>query len=128
MQIWLWSLIGGLVAGTGGTVLFFQMQKEDPPPKTEEVATKQQEVIQNLTNHHLLLVPCSKDYLENKGDDLCKLMFCWQMTRGIDAKTSGSDCEQISNISNSLAIKKACWTYTDDDERRECVQLFEKRK
>jgi len=63
-------------------------------------------------------------------------MFCRLQTRGIDSKTSGSECEEISNIANTKAILKACvQTVKVDGEELEtsslnedCVDLFSKRK
>ncbi len=62
--------------------------------------------------------------------------FCRLQTRGIDSKTSGSECEEISNIANTKAILKSCVQKVKVDGEdletsslnEDCVDLFSKRK
>lgn len=123
---WLYALIGGLVLGSGGSAAFFLLKKKPAEP-VEEVAKEQIEVQKNLTEPDLLEVPCSQAYIDLKGQDLCREMFCRMTTRGIDAKTSGAECEEISNLINSKAMLKAC-SDLKEDEQRECYDLFFRRK
>ena len=123
---WLYALIGGLVLGSGGSAAFFLLKKKPDEP-VEEVAKQQIEVQKNLTEPDLLEVPCSQAYIDLKGQDLCREMFCRMTTRGIDAKTSGAECEEISNLINSKAMLKAC-SDLQEDQQRECYDLFFRRK
>ena len=123
---WLYALIGGLVLGSGGSAAFFLLKKKPDEP-VEEVAKEQIEVQKNLTEPDLLEVPCSQAYIDLKGQDLCREMFCRMTTRGIDAKTSGAECEEISNLINSKAMLKAC-SDLQEDQQRECYDLFFRRK
>ena len=123
---WLYALIGGLVLGSGGSAAFFLLKKKPDEP-VEEVAKEQIEVDKNLTEPDLLEVPCSQAYIDLKGQDLCREMFCRMTTRGIDAKTSGAECEEISNLINSKAMLKAC-SDLQEDQQRECYDLFFRRK
>jgi hypothetical protein len=123
---WLYALIGGLVLGSGGSAAFFLLKKKPDEP-VEQVAKEQIEVQKNLTEPDLLEVPCSQAYIDLKGQDLCREMFCRMTTRGIDAKTSGAECEEISNLINSKAMLKAC-SDLQEDEQRECYDLFFRRK
>ena len=123
---WLYALIGGLVLGSGGSAAFFLLKKKPDEP-VEEVAREQIEVQKNLTEPDLLEVPCSQAYIDLKGQDLCREMFCRMTTRGIDAKTSGAECEEISNLINSKAMLKAC-SDLQEDQQRECYDLFFRRK
>ena len=123
---WLYALIGGLVLGSGGSAAFFLLKKKPAEP-VEEVAKEQIEVQKNLTEPDLLEVPCSQAYIDLKGQDLCREMFCRMTTRGIDAKTSGAECEEISNLINSKAMLKAC-SDLQEDQQRECYDLFFRRK
>ena len=54
-------------------------------------------------------------------------MFCRMQQRGIDAQTSQTDCESISNIANTKAIKDSCQDLKDD-ELVSCTELFFRRK
>ena len=118
-----------LIVGGGSTLLIVK-KKEEPvvqPVATENIATEQQEVIKQLTNTDLLAVPCSQEFIqENKSDILCREMFCRMMTRGIDAQTGGKECEEISNLANSLSIISSCEEL--EDRKEECYEIYFRRK
>lgn len=80
----------------------------------------------NLTAPDLLKVACSSEHIDKYGDMLCREMFCRMQTRGIDAKTSGTECEQISNVSNKKAMMLTCDTL-QEPTRKECYDFFDKR-
>jgi len=124
-MIYALCVLGGIVAGGGGAALVIISKEDKTPIQAEQVATKQQEIIKNLTEPDLLEVPCSKDFIKEFGVDLCREMFCRMTTRGIDSKTSGSDCEQISNLINSKEILATCKI---DDNNQDCFDLFWRRK
>jgi hypothetical protein len=118
----LYSIIGGLILGAGGTFFIMHKEPEPPPPIAES------KIADKLTETELLEKPCSEKYISNQGDGLCREMFCLMMTRGIDSETSGQQCEQIANINNSLQILKACSSIEDDEQREDCIQVFRERK
>ena len=129
-------LAGGLI--TGGTM--YAIEKRNTKDNTNtveiidaiaqvksEVAESQLVSTTNLTNTDLLKEPCSTEYISNHGDLLCREMFCRLQTRGLDAAASQGECEQISNVKNSLIILEAC----EDKEAgayQACVQIFTQRK
>jgi len=80
---------------------------------------------ENLTEPDLLKVPCSSEFIESNGDLLCREMFCRMTTRGIDSKTSGGECERISNISDKQLILRECSKLGEG--YKECVDLFDRR-
>jgi len=82
---------------------------------------------QNLTEPDLLKVACSAEHISKEGDLLCREMFCRMQTRGLDAKTSGTECEQISNIMNKISIRKTCEAAGDDVKKEECYDIFDRR-
>lgn len=84
------------------------------------------DVAKNLTNLDLLVEPCSPEFIEKSSDLLCREMFCRMMTRGVDSKTSGSECEEISNVANSSKIVNHCETFLENKE--ECYEKYRERK
>ena len=129
MTWWAWALLGVLAGGggTAGTLLILEKNKEPVVPPVvvvpdNTVAVEQIEVQKQLTDIDLLSTPCSSEYISVNGEGLCREMFCRMTTRGIDSKTSGQECESISNILNSLVIVRAC------DGSEDCERIFDKRK
>jgi len=135
---WILLAVGigvGAGAGTGITLWF---KKKEPVEEVDNTATEQQEVIKQLTNLDLIMPICSPEHLSKEGNDdsLCRYLACLQFSRGIDSQTSGSECEQISNIMNKKSIlsyckdeaKKADVT-ADEYEKdiKECVEFFDRR-
>ena len=125
-----YQIFGGAAAGAGtvGTIWFLSTRKPEPPPVIKEVvAEKQIEVEAALTDQDLLKIPCSKDYLAENGESLCREMYCYLMTRGaIGNKASAQTCESITNAVNKALIIKIC-ADPDEDKRRQCVELFDRR-
>lgn len=125
----------GLVVGIGGTIGVQQATKPKDETKPlivavggDEVAQGQVEVQKELIDLDLLVEPCSKEFIkEQKNSLLCREMFCRMQQRGIDAQTSQTDCESISNIANTKAIKDSCQDLKDD-ELVSCTELFFRRK
>lgn len=77
----------------------------------------------NLTATDLLIVACGADYMASNGAMLCREMFCRLQTNGSGA--AQSECEEISNVSNSLAAFDACTKHTNYDA---CIQYIKTRK
>lgn len=109
----------------------------------EELSTAQTEVINNistlqseiqkgeidiqkaLTAPDLIEVPCSHEYIRDAGEGLCREMFCRLQTREGDG-ASQSECEIISNISNSLTIMDYC--INNNIELKTCADIVDRRK
>jgi len=119
---WIYTLIGGLAAGVGGTILFIRSGKDTTAEKVIETITVP---AANLTEPDLLEVPCSSKYIEEHGEGLCREMFCRMTTRGIDSKTSGQECEEIANLLNSLEMLDSCKEAADPNQ---CYDVFRYRK
>ena len=92
---------------------------------SDQVAQGQLDVQRNLTAPDLIEYACSKEGLE-ANPLVCREMFCRMQQRGIDSKT-GDECEEITNVINSLEILKAC-DGRKDGEYNACIRIFEKRK
>lgn len=122
------ALASLVVGGLAGAWVVHKIIKEDEPAViiTDTTSETQQEIIKQLTDIDLLQSPCSMEFIEAKGDLLCREMFCRMMTRGIDSKTAGSECEQISNIANTQIIREDCRMSTEGEE--ECYRLYRERK
>ena len=123
--------LGGLFVGSLTTIAIVKDRQSDsqiitPIVVSDQVAKGQQEVIKQLTDLDLLLEPCSSVYIKEQGNLLCREMYCRVMTRGIDAKTSGSECEEISNVSNSKIIINHCESFLEHKE--ECYEKYRERK
>ena len=129
------AAVVGLVVGIGGTIGIQQVTKpkEEPKPLVvavggDEVAQGQVEVQKELIDLDLLVEPCSKEFIQEQKDSLlCREMFCRMQQRGIDAQTSQTDCESISNIANTKTIQDACKDLKDD-QLTACTELFFRRK
>ena len=62
-------------------------------------------MIKQVTDPDLVAVSClGKEHIDQHGDLLCREMFCRLQQRGIDAKTSSTECEEISNIAINKKI------------------------
>lgn len=130
------ALAGGLL--TGGVMYGIEKRNSKNNEDTveiidaisqvkSEVAQSQLITTKNLTDTELLKEPCSTKYIEHQGDLLCREMFCRLQSRGLDAAASQGECEEISNIRNSLIILDACGE-KDAGAYQACVQIFNTRK
>lgn len=125
------AVLVGIIIGAGGAVGVQQATKKAEPVVVavggDEVARGQVEVQKELIDLDLLVVPCSKEYIEAKDDLLCREMFCRMQQRGIDAQTSQQDCSEISNLANTKVIQGSCENL-EGEAREACIDLFFKRK
>ena len=116
----------GVVIGGGSMALILKPKKEPAAP-VEQIATQQQETIKQLTNLDLTFPICDPEYIKEKGNLLCRELTCLQFSRGIDSKTGGQHCEQISNIANKIEILDLCATKESEEDKKECVEIFWRR-
>ncbi|MFZ9079060.1 MAG: hypothetical protein ACO23H_11050 [Alphaproteobacteria bacterium] len=124
------GLAGLVVGGVSTAAMINKRNAQQPDPAVvvvaDPVAGDQQEVIKQLTNLDMLVIPCGAEYIKNYGDLLCREMYCRVMTRGIDSKTSGQECEEISNVANSKIIVDHCESFIE--QREECYEKYRERK
>ena len=124
-----WAIYGaiGLGSGGAGSAITYWLTRPAAVIAVEEVAKQQIEVQKNLTEPDLLAVPCSLEYIKERGEGLCREMFCRMTTRGIDSKTSGTECESISNTINKALILEVCAVKPEAEEQRKCIEFFDRR-
>ena len=120
--------LGGLVVGSLTTIAITKDQSESQPvsPIIVEPIDPVGDVAKQLTNLDLLVEPCSAEYIKENGDLLCREMYCRVMQRGVEAKTSGAECEDISNVANSQLIINHCESFLDGSEQ--CYEKYRERK
>tara|TARA_R110002020_G_scaffold196399_5_gene397399 strand:+ start:1019 stop:1435 length:417 start_codon:yes stop_codon:yes gene_type:complete len=122
--------LGGIIVG-GVSTLVITKKKEEPvsqpvQPIIVQASDQVSDVAKQLTNLDLLVEPCSAEYIKENGDLLCREMYCRVMQRGVEAKTSGVECEEISNVANSQIIINHCEAFLDGSE--ECYEKYRERK
>jgi hypothetical protein len=118
--------LGGILIGSL-TTMAIQKDREPEREIVEPVIIDPVgDVAKNLTNIDLLVEPCSPEFIEKSTDLLCREMFCRMTTRGVDSKTSGSECEEISNVANSKKIIDHCESFVES--REECYDKYRERK
>lgn len=121
--------LGGLVVGSLSTIAITKKKQEpvsQPEPIIIQPVDPVSDVAKQLTNLDLLVEPCSAEYIKENGDLLCREMYCRVMGRGVEAKTSGAECEEIANVANSQIIINHCESFIDDKE--ECYEKYRERK
>ena len=121
VEIILAGLIG-VILGVGGAKAL-----ENKKPAIEDTtATKQQEVIKQLTDLDVIKEICNPEQTQTQeGLLLCREMTCLIYTRGIDSQTSGKQCEEISNIQNTMSMIEYC---NEQGDGSLCTDLFWRRK
>jgi hypothetical protein len=125
----LYLVIGAGSAGLGSGLTAWFMSKKEPVPiiVKEEVAKEQIEVQKNLTQPDLIKEACSAVFIKENGESLCRELFCRMTTRGIDSKTSGTECESISNTINKAFILKICEKEKTTEDKKDCIDFFDRR-
>lgn len=115
-------VIGGLIVGAGGTFLITQQK-----PTEDKTSQAQQEVIKQLTDLDVIKELCAPEVITNEESRLlCREMTCLVYSRGIDSQTSGSSCEEISNIANTISMVNYC--RDNSSEGSLCYEIFWRRK
>ena len=128
-----WILIGVIAGGTvvGGGMILFQPDSDSVDPvivvPDNSVAETQQEVIIQLTDLDIAKEACATEFISTYGDGLCREMFCRMQSRGIDSQTSGTECEAIANINNTITILETC-AALEGDALEDCYEIFRERK
>lgn len=79
----------------------------------------------DLTSTDLAKSPCSIEYIDKYGDNLCRELFCRMSANSKETKTSGKECEVISNIINSNYVYKQC---VKEEDPEKCFRFYRERK
>ena len=135
---WIMLAIGLGVGAGGGAGVTWWLTRTPPLPAVvvveDKTAEKQQDVILQVTDQSLLKVACSAEYIAtHKSDLLCRELYCRLQSRGIDAKTSQSECEAISNVANKKTIHSFCVESSTTEEgfnaeaQKSCIEFFDRR-
>jgi len=121
VEIILAGLVGILI-GIGGTKAL------NRPPQTEDKTSQgQQEVIKQLTDLDVVKELCTpENTASEQGMLLCREMTCLVYSRGIDSQTGGKQCEEISNIQNTISMIEYCKEQGETGSL--CHELFWRRK
>ena len=138
-------LIG--IAGTLGVQQATQPKPMDRTPEVleaikhleSEIDKAEAKAIVSLTETDLLKIPCSSEYIEKKGETLCREMFCRMNRQGKGDGSTAQECDAISNTINSKTAIDVCMVYWSEDtatnrglnqnsKYAQCISLFEKRK
>lgn len=141
MEWLLYIVIGVGSAGVGSGITAWWLNNKDPQVKiveTNKVIEKMVEVDSSLTETDLLKTPCSQEYMEKNGEQLCREMFCRMNTRGgaTQQTATSKECEAISNTINKAFVQKHCkeLAASQDVEAQEyeksfnkCVEFFDRR-
>lgn len=115
--------IVGLVLGIGGTIGVQQATKPKVVPPAPVIADP---VAKELGKLDLVEPICHPDYLNSRGDGLCKLLWCMTQTNSATGEISGQMCDNISNVENKKAILEYCSQY-QEEERTRCIDVFFRR-
>lgn len=115
-------------AGTGFGISLKFNKKQEPVVQEPIVITGSEEG-NKLADIDLVKIPCSKEYIADNSDMLCRELFCRMQQRGLDSKTSAADCASISNMNNSLQFIEIVTTHckiTQDntDDYNKCFDRF----
>jgi hypothetical protein len=149
LTIALISFIGGSVV-TGGTVLAInksQQEQQDIDKVIKSLETQfekaQASAVVNLTETDLLQIPCSSEYIKDKGDLLCREMFCRMNRQGGGQNSNGGagatsqECSDISQASLNKLKLETCMPYWDENTSSQnginlnskfgiCIEQFKK--
>lgn len=124
---WILLVVGLIAGGAAGAGLTAGVMKNKPA----RIVEKMIEVDSSLSDADLLKIPCSKEYIKDKGESLCREMFCRMNTRSGNQSNSASakECEAISNTINKSFVLQECNKVGkgDDNKRRSCIEFFDRR-
>ena len=125
-----WIIIIALGSGgLGAGVTAFFMRDEDPVAIVDnEAATIDAEVALELSNLDLIEPLCTTEFIEARGDGLCRELFCWMETNSVTGEASAISCDAISNINNTLTILETCSQVEGEEPQKACYTLFRERK
>ena len=115
----------------GGGAVFGLTHKEDGPvivAPPDTTAKGQADAVAALTNLDVVKGVCDPTYIKERGDGLCREMYCLAQANSTTGAATEKTCDAISNLNNTKVILKACSEVVDDRRRSECFQVFRERK
>jgi hypothetical protein len=118
----------GLLVG-GGTVYGVTHDKNGPvivaPPDT--TAKGQADAVAALTNLDVVKGVCDPAYIKERGDGLCREMYCLAQANSTTGAAGEKMCDAVSNVNNSLVIIDSCLKL-EGQARLDCLTVFRERK
>jgi hypothetical protein len=122
------AAVTGLLVG-GGTVYGVTRDGSEPvivvPPDT--TAKGQADAVASLTNLDVVMGVCAPVYIKERGDGLCREMYCLAQANSTTGAATEKSCDAISNVNNSLVIVDVCLKL-DSQARLDCLTVFRERK
>jgi hypothetical protein len=124
------AAVAGLLVG-GGTVFGIGQasKKEGPviiaPPDT--TAKGQADAVASLTNLDIVKAVCAPEYIKERGEGLCREMYCLAQANSTTGAATEKTCDAISNLNNSQVILKEC-SALEGQARLDCLTVFRERK
>jgi len=122
------AAVAGLAVGGGG-VFAITHKNDDPvivaPPDT--TAKGQADAVAALTNLDIVKGVCDPVYIKERGDGLCREMYCLAQANSTTGAATEKSCDAISNVNNSLVIIDACLK-VEGQARLDCLTVFRERK
>jgi len=122
------AAVAGLAVGGGG-VFAITHEKADPvivaPPDT--TAKGQADAVAALTNLDVVKGVCDPAYIKERGDGLCREMYCLAQANSTTGAAGEKMCDAVSNVNNSLVIIDSCLKL-DGQARLDCLTVFRERK
>jgi len=99
------AAVAGLAVGGGG-MFAITHQKAGPvivaPPDT--TAKGQADAVAALTNLDVVKGVCDPAYIKERGDGLCREMYCLAQANSTTGAAGEKMCDAVSNVNNSLVI------------------------
>jgi uncharacterized low-complexity protein len=122
------AAVSGLLVG-GGAVFGFTHEKAGPvivaPPDT--TAKGQADAVAALTNLDVVKAVCDPAYIKERGDGLCREMYCLAQANSTTGAAGEKMCDAVSNVNNSLVIIDSCLKL-EGQARLDCLTVFRERK
>ena len=122
------AAVAGLAVGGGGGFAITH-KNDDPvivaPPDT--TAKGQADAVAALTNLDIVKGVCDPVYIKERGDGLCREMYCLAQANSTTGAATEKSCDAISNVNNSLVIIDACLK-VEGQARLDCLTVFRERK
>ena len=85
------------------------------------------DAVASLTNLDVVMGVCAPVYIKERGDGLCREMYCLAQANSTTGAATEKSCDAISNVNNSLVIVDVCLKL-DSQARLDCLTVFRERK
>lgn len=121
------AAVSGLLVG-GGAV--FGITKKDEPSVVvapDTTAKGQADAVAALTNLDVVKGVCDPVYIKERGDGLCREMYCLAQANSTTGAAGEKMCDAVSNVNNSLVIIDSCLKL-EGQARLDCLTVFRERK